>query len=156
LCIQRFLTLYVSHRDEIAQSISLEIGKAITHSYADVDYDIGYIRRHLDHAEQILSPEVIYQDEQGIHTQYYHARGVTAVISPWNYPTSQRVREIIPALLAGNTIIYKSASASIWTTKLLSDLLISCLPTHVFQPIYGDGSLGHELTKLPVAQIIFT
>jgi acyl-CoA reductase-like NAD-dependent aldehyde dehydrogenase len=154
--IQSFLDQYIAHRDEIAQSISLEIGKAITHSYADVDYDIGYVRWHLEHAQQILSPEIIYQDEHEVHTQYYEARGVTAVISPWNYPTSQRVREVIPALLAGNTIIYKSASACIWTAKLLSDLLISSLPAGVFQPIYGNGDLGNELTKLPVAQIIFT
>lgn len=154
--VQSFLDQYITHRDEIAQSISMEIGKAITHSYADVDYDIGYIRWHLKHAQQILAPEVVYQDEHGTHTQYYEARGVTAVISPWNYPSSQRVREVIPPLLAGNTIIYKSASACMRTAKLISDLLISCLPDHVFQPIYGDRNLGNELTKLPVAQIIFT
>lgn len=154
--IQMFLDQYIAHRDQIAQSISLDIGKAITHSYADIDYDIWYISRHLEHAQQILSPEVVYKDENGIHTQYYEARGVTAVISPWNYPTSQRVREVIPPLLAGNTIIYKSASACMWTAKLISDLLISCVPKDVFQPIYGNGNLGDELTKLPVSQIIFT
>lgn len=154
--IADFLTLYVDHRDEIAQSISLEIGKAITHSYADVDYDIGYIRWHLEHAAQILWPEIVHQDEHATHTQYYEARGVTAVISPWNYPSSQRVREVIPPLLAGNTIIYKSASACMRTAKLISDLLIACVPEHIFQPIYGDSNLGNGLTKLPVAQIIFT
>ncbi len=154
--IQTFLDQYIAHRDQIAQSISLEIGKAITHSYADVDYDIWYIRWHLEHAAQILSPEIIHQDERGVHTQYYEARGVTAVISPWNYPTSQRVREVIPPLLAGNTIIYKSASACMRTAKLISDLLISSIPAHVFQLVYGNSTLGNELTKLPVSQIIFT
>gem|GEM_PF-6383467 len=38
--IHRFLTEYITHRDQVAQATSLEIGKAITHSYADVDYDI--------------------------------------------------------------------------------------------------------------------
>jgi len=150
------LDQYIVHRNKIAQSISLEIGKAITHAYGDVDYDIGYMRWHLEHAEQMLSPEIIYQNQHGVHTQYYEARGVTAVISPWNYPSSQRVREVIPALLAGNAIIYKSASACIWTVKLLNDLLITQLPDNVFQPVYGDGTLGDELTKLPVSQIIFT
>lgn len=154
--VQSFLDQYIAHRDQIAQSISLEIGKAITHAQADLDYDIGYIHWHLEHAAQILWPEIVHQDEHGIHTQYYEARGVTAVISPWNYPSSQRVREVIPALLAGNTIIYKSASACMRTAKLISDLLIACVPRGVFQPIYGDSNLGNELSKLPVAQIIFT
>ena len=38
--ISQFLNHYIAHRDQIAQSISLEIGKAITHSYTDIDYDI--------------------------------------------------------------------------------------------------------------------
>ena len=154
--IQQFLDLYIHHRDQIAQFISMEIGKAITHSYADIDYDIWYIRRHLEHAQQILSPEIIYQDQHETHIQYYEARGVTAIISPWNYPSSQRVRQVIPPLLAGNTIIYKSASACMWTAKFISDLLISCLPAHTFHTIYGDSHLGNELTKLAVSQIIFT
>lgn len=156
LCIAKLLKLYQAQREEIARSVSLEIGKAITHALADVDYDIGYIQWHLDHAESILAPELIHEDEQGRHTAYYEPKGVAVVISPRNYPTSQWVWEVIPPLLAGNTIIYKSASACMQTAKLMSDLLISCLPAGVFQAVYGPSSLGNELTKLPVELIIFT
>ncbi len=78
------------------------------------------------------------------------------MISPRNYPTSQRVWEVIPPLLAGNTIIYKSASACVWTAKLMSDILISVLPHGVFQSVYGSSALGDELIRLPVELLIFT
>ena len=154
--LYQFLALYKAHRSTIAEYISLEIGKAITHSLADVDYDINYIERHLEHAEEILASETIYKDQHTQHIAYYEAIWVAAVISPWNYPSSQLVWQIIPPLLAGNTIIYKPASACMWTAKCINDLLLNCLPHGVFQPIYGSSILWNELTKLPVDLIIFT
>lgn len=154
--IQQFIDLYISHQESIAQSISLEIGKAITQSRADIEYDIGYIQWHLDHAQDILAHHIIYQDDASTHTWYYHGSGLAVVISPWNYPSSQRVRQIIPPLLAGNTVIYKCASACVRTSKLINDVLISCLPADVFIPVYGDSELGNHLTQLPVSMVIFT
>lgn len=154
--LQGFLHEYTIIWKEIALSISKEIGKPITHSLADIDYDIGYIQWHLDNAEQILSPEIIHQTDSELHTAYYEPKWVAAVISPRNYPTSQRVRQVIPPLLAGNTILYKSASACMRTGKLLSDLIIKHLPDWVFIPLYGDSSLWQALIDLPTNLTIFT
>jgi acyl-CoA reductase-like NAD-dependent aldehyde dehydrogenase len=154
--ISRFLELYKSNRELLATTISKEIGKAITHSLADIDYDIGYIQRHIEHAEEILASEIMYQDESTIHTAYYEAKGVAAVISPRNYPTSQFVWEVIPPLLAGNTILYKPATACMRTGKLLVDIITKILPEDVLIPVYGQSDIGNELTKLPVDMIIFT
>lgn len=155
-CIKKFLALYVDQKDYIAKLISLEIGKAISHAKADLDYDIGYIQWHLDNAEAILKPEVTYEDEYSAHTAFYEAHGVVGVISPWNYPSSQRVWEIIPPLLAGNVIIYKCSSACMRTAQYINNLLLSCLPPWVFQPIYGDSNIGSELTKLELDLFVFT
>ncbi|MEY3197740.1 MAG: hypothetical protein RL023_385 [Candidatus Parcubacteria bacterium] len=136
--------------------MSKEIGKAITHALGDIDYDIGYIQRHLDNAERILNPEIIHQDETSFHTTYYESKGVAAVISPRNYPTSQFIREVIPPLLAGNTILYKPATACMRTGKLLVDMITKILPEDVLLPVYGQSDIGNELTKLPMDMIIFT
>jgi acyl-CoA reductase-like NAD-dependent aldehyde dehydrogenase len=151
-----FLDIYKQERDKLATTMSQEIGKAITHALWDIDYDIGYIQRHLDNAENILSPEIIHQDATTTHTAYYDPKGVATVISPWNYPTSQFIWEVIPPLLAGNTILYKPATACMRTGKLLVDMITKILPENVLIPIYGQSDVGNELTKLPVDMIIFT
>ncbi len=137
--------------------MSREMGKAITHALADVAYDLGYIQRHLDHAQEILAPSVIRNDDQGRHTAYYDPSGVALVISPRNYPSSQRVREIIPALLAGNTIIYKPASACMMTAQMLTQALQLSLPPDVVQSVYGSGDVvGDALLGLSIDIVICT
>jgi succinate-semialdehyde dehydrogenase/glutarate-semialdehyde dehydrogenase len=154
--LQWFLDEYKIIWKEIALSISKEIGKPITQSLADIEYDIGYIQWHLDNAMQILAPEVIYETENSLHTAYYEPKWVATVISPRNYPTSQWVRQVIPPLLAGNTILYKSASACMRTGKIMSDLVIKHLPEWVLIPFYGDSSLWQALIDLPTDLTIFT
>lgn len=154
--LQWFLDEYKIIWKQIALSISKEIGKPITQSLADIDYDIWYIQRHLDNAEHILSPEIIHQTDSELHTAFYEPKWIATVISPRNYPTSQWVRQVIPPLLAGNTILYKSASACIRTGKLMSDLIIKHLPDWVFISFYGDSSLWKALIDLPTDLTIFT
>lgn len=72
--LSRFLNLYKEHRIHIASLISQEIGKAITQSLADVDYDIDYIQRHLDHAQDILASEVVFENKDSRHTMYYEPK----------------------------------------------------------------------------------
>lgn len=156
LYISQFLDIYISRRDEIARSITLEIGKPITQSLADVDYDIWYIQRFLDHAADILTDQIIFEDNQSKHIMKYDPIWVMAVISPWNYPTSQRVWQIIPTLIAGNTVVYKPSSACMYTAHLLNQILQSILPKDVFQYIYGGGDLWDILTLGDCDGIIFT
>ena len=154
--ISQFLDIYKSKRNEIATSISMEIGKPITQSLADVDYDIWYIEWFLVNAENILMDEIIYEDGNSRHIVKHNPIWVMAVISPWNYPTSQRIREVIPTLIAGNTVIYKCSSSCIRTANILNQILESVLPKGIFGYIYGSSELGDELIKWDCDGIIFT
>ena len=154
--IWQFLDIYKSKRNEIATSISMEIGKPITQSLADVNYDIWYIEWFLANAENILMDEIIYEDGNSRHIVKHNPIWVMAVISPWNYPTSQRIREVIPTLIAGNTVIYKCSSSCIRTANILNQILESVLPKGIFGYIYGSSELGDELIKWDCDGIIFT
>ena len=74
LHITQFLQDYQDHKIEVATSISKEIGKPTTQALADVDYDINYIQWHLSNARQVLSPEVVHEDETSIHTMYFEPK----------------------------------------------------------------------------------
>lgn len=156
LYISNFLNIYKTKRNEIANSITIEIGKPITQALADVDYDIWYIERFVDNAKKILADEVICDSNKNKHIIKYDPIWVMAVISPRNYPTSQRVRQIIPTLIAGNTVIYKCSSSCMRTANILNQILKSVLPKDVFSEIYGDSKLGDKLIKWNCDAIIFT
>lgn len=136
--------------------MSKEMGKPITQTLFDLNYDIDYIQWHIDHTESILNPEIAHQDENSIHTMYFEPKWVAASISPRNYPSTLLIREVIPPLLAWNTILYKASEKCIWTAKIISDLLVEHLPDNVFIPVYGHTNLGQALVELATEMTIFT
>lgn len=156
--IRNFLETYKATRDQVAQQITADINKPITQSYADVDYDMWYIQWMCDHAEQALpDSEIVYQDETSIHTALHQPLWVCAVISPRNFPSSQRVRQVIPTLLAWNSVIYKPSSQCFPTAKLLSDMLISSLPNqYIYQVMYCSGSEFSKILDWDIDAVIFT
>lgn len=154
--LRQFLSVYREHQESIAQMISKEIGKPITQSRTDLSYDIDYIHYTLDHAEAFLAPEIVYEDTSSLHQRYFEGMGVCLSIAPRNYPSSQFVRQVIPPLLAGNTVIFKPASACILTGKLISDLLQATLPPDVFIPFYGSGKDTEHLIADDIDLIVFT
>ena len=154
--ISSFLEIYKDNASKLAINISKEIGKPLSQAMSDIDYDIAYLQRHIDNAEKILDCEIVFEDDTSKHIQYFEPKGVAAVISPRNFPSSQFIWQVIPPLLAGNTIIYKPASACMRSAKLISDLLISVLPTNTFQLVLGDSELGNSLVQLETDMTIFT
>lgn len=156
--IRNFLESYKASRDKVAHQITTDINKPITQSYADVDYDIWYIQWMCDNAEQALpDSEIVYQDETSIHTALHQSLWVCAVISPRNFPSSQRVWQVIPTLLAWNSVIYKPSSQCFPTAKLLSDMLIYSLPNqYIYQVMYCSGSEFSKILDWDIDAVIFT
>lgn len=154
--IKDFLVSYSQQKEHLARLISYEIGKPITQALGDVDYDLGYIQRYIDHTKETLQSTVIHEDDTTLHTLYYEPKGVAVSISPRNYPTSQFTWQVIPALLAGNTVIYKPSHLCIRTGQAISELLATCLPQHVFIPVYGEAEVGEALVASDADFIIFT
>lgn len=155
-CIKKFVDVYAEKKQYFAELISKEMGKPITQAYGDIDFDIWYIRYYLDNAADILAPERIFEDELWVHTAYFEARWVWASISPRNFPTSQFVRQVIPPLLAWNTLLYKPAHPCVVVGKEISELLSACLPPDVLISVLGWGDLGEALIQDNIDFVVFT
>jgi acyl-CoA reductase-like NAD-dependent aldehyde dehydrogenase len=102
----------------------------------------------LSNAEKFLEPEHV--DGAEIH---FDPLGVVAVISPWNLPLLLPLRAIIPALLAGNTVICKPSELSPRVGLFLAEILSPDAPLFVAT---GGRALGAQLVELPVRAIAFT
>jgi len=87
----------------------------------------------------------------------YEPYGVIGIISPANYPFAIPFNEMIPALLAGNTVVLKPSELTPQVGLAIRELLDAVkLPPGVAQVILGDGLTGRALVAAPIQKLIFT
>lgn len=142
---------------EMAELASREMGMPIKDSRADAQDSLRYFRWYLDHAADILKPEVSYEDKISVSTVYREPYGVAAVIVPWNFPVSNVLWQVLPNLIAGNTVVFKDSEETPLCGKLWENIFQEAnLPEGVFSEIYGDGKVGDILVHQDINLISFT
>jgi acyl-CoA reductase-like NAD-dependent aldehyde dehydrogenase len=134
--------------EEFAELISKEVGKPIFQSRFEVSRATEEWEYMLKNAEKFLEPEQL----EGAQV-CFDPLGVVAVISPWNFPVMLPLRGIIPALLAGNSVIFKPSELSLGVGVALAGIFSSDVPLFVAP---GGKELGAEVVAAPVAAVAFT
>ena len=155
--LQRVVESFKIHKEVIAKLTSSEMGMPISLSRGDVDDSLKYFSWYLDNAEKYLSPEVVYEDEKTKHVVYRESIGVSANITPWNFPVSNFIWSVSQSLVSGNVVIYKASEEVPLCGKLIEDIVReSNLPEGVFSEIYGGGEVGKILVNGDIDMICFT
>jgi succinate-semialdehyde dehydrogenase/glutarate-semialdehyde dehydrogenase len=143
--------------EEIAQLICQEVGKPISQSRGEAKNYVKEFNWFLDNAPQALQDEVTHEDDKSIHKIVYEPHGVTAAITPWNFPFGMAIWGIVPNLIAGNPVIHKTSEECPLTGKLIEAAFLNHdLPEGVFAEVYGAGDVGEKLSKSDVDFIWFT
>lgn len=140
------------HLEKMATLLSREMGKDIRRSTGEVHGTV-YGGDYLAQASRAALKTVNLSGGTKIE---YIPLGVVAVISPWNYPLAMANNLIVPALVAGNTVIFKPSEETPLIAQLYVECLNEVLPEHVLQIIYGDGEQGQALVKSDINMIAFT
>jgi aldehyde dehydrogenase (NAD+) len=156
--VQTFLDLLRGSREELARIVTLENGKTIKESRAEVDSALVEGRHHVNQIEAFYegSGPAAFSDRTWMQ---YEPVGVAGIISPWNFPMNVMCRKTLPALLTGNTVVFKPATFTPWSGVFMAGLLETAgLPAGVFNCVTGAGSLiGNALVTDPrVRAISFT
>ncbi len=138
--------------DKLAVLLSREMGKDLRRSSGEVSWVIHGGPSNAESAQQALAPREL---ERGILMDY-RPLGVVAVISPWNYPMAMANNLIIPALVAGNTVVFKPSEETPLIAQAYVEKLNEVLPSNVLQIIHGDGQQGAALVESDVNMIAFT
>lgn len=157
--IRRFRALIVEQTEKLAAITTSEVGKPISQSRNELKGLLGRIDFFLENTARVLTDEVVLRDNaQKLEERISHEPlGVIANISAWNYPYYVGSNVFVPALLAGNAVLYKPSEFSTLTGLALADLLHkSGVPKEVFVPVIGSGSVGAALLQQPLAGIFFT
>lgn len=150
--------------DRAASIISGCTGKTQLEAFAfDVTPSIFGNAWYCKNAKQHLRPRRIASGTLLMANKYSHLHreplGVIGVISPWNYPLGIPMHEIVPALLAGNTIVFKTAPETIPVGEIIEEMCASAgLPPGVFAHVIVDGPVCGEvmLESTGVDKLFFT
>lgn len=111
-----------SRRQQLAETISLEMGKLLAEALGEVDKCALACRHYAEHAESMLQDDIIETPAQRSLVAY-QPLGVIFAIMPWNFPLWQVFRCMVPALMAGNGLVLKHAPNVPRCAKLVEELL---------------------------------
>lgn len=151
--------LIAKDAEKIATIMMSEIGKPYQEALTEVKRTIEYIDFTFEEAKR-MNPLALTGTELGATNKYgifeYIAKGVGLAISPFNYPINLAMSKIAPALVMGNTIVFKPATAGSLTGTYLGELSVKAnLPTGIFNVVTGKGrDIGDHLTNNPELDFI--
>src|SRR5262249_21254923 len=157
--IRRFRALVVERTEQLARTLTQEVGKPITQSRSELSGLLGRIDFFLDEVEQAARDQVVLTHvADGLEDRLrWEPMGVVATISAWNYPWYAGGNVFLPALLTGNAVLYKPSEYASLTGLAIAGLLHeSGIPADVFQALVGGGETGAELLVQPVDMVCFT
>lgn len=140
------------HQNALAQLLSREMGKDIRRASGEVMGAIYVGEAISQAAANALAPRQLSRNA----TIHYQALGVAAVISPWNYPLAMACNLLVPALIAGNAVIFKPSEETPLIAQAFIEYINEVLPENLLQIVFGDAKLGQAIVDSPVNLIAFT
>jgi len=158
-CLFRFQKGLLSEREQLARTLTMEMGKPISQARAEITATGDRIQFFLDHTEEMLEDEVVHRDPaQRLEERIsWEPLGVVANVSAWNYPYFVGSNVFVPALLTGNSVLYKpSEFASLTGAAIVQLLHESGVPESVVVPVIGGGAVGARLLSQPLDAVFFT
>jgi acyl-CoA reductase-like NAD-dependent aldehyde dehydrogenase len=157
--LQKLLKNFESKKDAIAQLIATEIGMPISVCMKiDIEVGLQFFKGYLDHAQEWLKPEIVFENNKEQHMLFFEPIGVVAASIPWNYPFTNFIWAVIQNLVAGNTVVVKHSENCVLTTKLLEEIIqASDLPKGICNFVYGKGhDVGNYVINSDIDMIWFT
>src|ERR1700736_4640293 len=143
--MERVLTAYKAHYDEIAHAISTEMGAPITLAKgSQTRIGVGHISAMIEVLKTFQ-----FEELHGTTRLVQEPVGVCALITPWNWPMNQVAAKVVPALAAGCTMVLKPSKFSPFSAILWAKVMHDAgVPAGVFNLINGDGiNVGSPLSS---------
>ena len=156
-CIVAFRAGVVRKLEALATVMTLETGKPLAMSRNELNGLLGRIDFFLAEVDAVLATQTVFSDG-GMTEQIQHIPlGVVANISAWNYPWFVGCNVIVPALLAGNAVLYKPSEFATLSGLEIALLLHEAgVPREVMVCLVGAGAVGAALLEQKIDGVFFT
>ncbi|MBD0367055.1 MAG: aldehyde dehydrogenase family protein [Flavisolibacter sp.] len=155
--LKQFSNLLEKNKEDLASVLTSEVGKPLQQSRNEINGARQRIQWITENAEKYLSDEWMTGNGSTEEKIVYEPLGVICNISAWNYPYLVGVNVFVPALVAGNGVVYKPSEYATLTGLQIKKLLNEAgVPENIFQIAIGPGTVGELLLQLPFDGYFFT
>ena len=155
--MRRWYELFLENKEDLAQIMTIEMGKPIGESRGEVVYAANFIDWYAEEGKRARGEVIPTYDSTKRLMVLKQPVGVIAAITPWNFPQAMITRKVAPALAAGCAVVVKPASASPLSALAAAELAVRAgLPAGLFNVITSTASrvVGEELTTNPIVRKI--
>ncbi len=160
--IRRFGNALYARRTDLAACVTHETGKPHVEAlFSDVLISLETAKYYPRHAPKLLADERVAHHNLAVKAKSgklrYEPFGVIGIIAPWNYPLAIPLSQLIPAIVAGNSVILKPSELTPRCGELISECFAAAgAPPDVLQVVQGGGEVGSALIDARPDKIFFT
>lgn len=141
-CVERFTVKMNEQKHIVVKLIMWEIGKSYADSLKEFDRTVDYIHATIEALKVVDRESSRFEMEQGIVAQVRRSPlGVVLCMGPFNYPLNETFTTLIPALIMGNTLLFKPPKHGTLLHYPLLKAFMDCFPKGVVNTIYGRGNV---------------
>lgn len=138
--VEKFLTAMKAKRAEVVKLLMWEIGKTLKDSEKEFDRTCDYLVDTIKALKDLDRNSAKLVEEQGFMAQIRRVPfGVALCMGPYNYPLNETFTTLFPALIMGNTVVFKPAKYGVLLIKPLLEAFRDSFPAGVINIIYGKG-----------------
>ncbi len=152
--LRKTAEIFAERVDAHGELMTKEMGKPLKEGVGEAK-SLGYIGHELDEIMAALQPEIV-EDKRSRSTVYHDPLGVVGAITPWNFPMSMPAWMILPAVAAGNTVVFKPSEETPLCGQAYADVLNEVLPEDVLIVVHGADDQGKAIVQSDVDMIAFT
>lgn len=154
--LRRWYELMIENQDDLGRLMTLEQGKPLAEAKGEIVYAASFIEWFAEEAKRIYGDTIPGHQADKRILVIKQPIGVTAAITPWNFPTAMITRKAGPALAAGCTMVIKPASQTPYSALALVELAERAgIPKGVLSVVTGSAAeIGAELTESPIVRKI--
>ncbi|AXG68683.1 NADP-dependent glyceraldehyde-3-phosphate dehydrogenase [Kordia sp. SMS9] len=139
-CMEKFVEQMITKRDEVVKLLMWEIGKNLADSEKEFDRTVEYIYDTIEDYTQMDRNSAKFEKHGGVHAHIRRGPlGVVLCLGPYNYPLNETFALLIPAIIMGNTTIFKPAKFGVLLLSPLLEAFQNSFPKGVVNIIYGRG-----------------
>jgi len=139
-CMETFVSKMKLQRETVVKYLMWEIGKSMPDSYKEFDRTVEYIEDTIEDYKDLDRNSAKFSKKDGV---YAHIRrgplGIVLCLGPYNYPLNETFALLIPAIIMGNTVIFKPAKHGVLLISPLLKAFQESFPAGVVNVIYGRG-----------------
>src|SRR5690348_10420149 len=151
----RAAELLVQRKEEFAKDMTREMGKVLSETRGDVQEAIDMTFYMAGEGRRMFGQTVPSELRNKFAMSVRQPLGVCAIITPWNFPMAIPSWKIVPALVCGNTVVFKpSSNTPLSAVNFVKVLIEAGIPRGVVNMVTGDADVGTAMTTDPRVDVV--